>query len=314
MIGMLIVAALGGNALLQRGQPMTVEMQRSNIRAAALSLATVIDAGHRLVVTHGNGPQIGLLALQAAAGPEDGQYPLDILGAETDGMIGYMIEQELRNALPETSVLATLLTQIRVDEGDPAFQAPTKPIGPIYDEDTATSLKEKHGWTFATDGAKLRRVVASPEPIDILELNVIAMLVERGVIVICVGGGGVPVVDRGDGQFAGIEAVIDKDRASALLAERLGADMLLLLTDVDAVYKDFGQPSAKAIASVSVSALAAVSFAAGSMAPKVEAAAKFADMPGKAAAIGRLEDALEIVNGNAGTRIEAGDGGFRYRS
>ncbi len=313
MTGMLIVAALGGNALLKRGQPMTVEMQRSNIRAAALSLATLIEAGHRVVVTHGNGPQIGLLALQAAAGPKDGQYPLDILGAETDGMIGYMIEQELRNALPEGSVLATLLTQITVDEHDPAFQAPTKPIGPVYDEDTATSLKEKHGWTFAIDGAKWRRVVASPEPIDILELDVIAMLVERSVTVICVGGGGVPVVSRGKGELAGIEAVIDKDRASALLAERLGADMLLLLTDVDAVYKDFGQPSAKAIASVSVSALGAESFAAGSMAPKVEAAAAFVTMPGKTAAIGRLEDALAIVAGDAGTAINAGNGGIQYR-
>ncbi|TCL90668.1 carbamate kinase [Rhizobium sp. PP-WC-2G-219] len=310
---MLIVVALGGNALLKRGQPMTVDMQRTNIRGAANALATLIRAGHKIVVTHGNGPQIGLLALQAAAGPEDGLYPLDILGAETDGMIGYMIEQELRNALPKTALLATLLTQIRVDEDDPAFQTPTKPIGPVYDEAAAERMRRENGWSVAIDGSKWRRVVASPEPLEILELPVIAMLVERGVIVICVGGGGVPVVSRGEGKLAGIEAVIDKDRASALLAERLGADMLLLLTDVDAVYADFGQPSAKAIASISVSALAAETFAAGSMAPKVEAATKFVNMPGKLAAIGRLEDALAIVSGDAGTRINSDEGGIQFR-
>jgi len=310
---MLIVVALGGNALLKRGEPMTVDMQRANIHGAAKALATLIDAGHTIVITHGNGPQIGLLALQAAAGPKDGLYPLDILGAETDGMIGYMIEQELRNALPKSALLATLLTQIRVDEDDPAFGTPTKPIGPVYDKVTADQIRQEHGWTFAIDGSKWRRVVASPEPIEILELDVIAMLVDHGVIVICVGGGGVPVVSRGEGNLAGIEAVIDKDRASALLAERLGAEMLLLLTDVDAVYTDFGHPSAKAISSVSVSALAAKSFAAGSMAPKVEAATKFVNMPGKRAAIGRLEDALAIVNGDAGTLIDAGEGGIQFR-
>ncbi|MDW5317491.1 carbamate kinase [Rhizobium sp. PL01] len=311
---MLIVVALGGNALLKRGEPMTVEMQRTNIRGAARSLATLIGAGHTVVVTHGNGPQIGLLALQAAAGPKDGLYPLDILGAETDGMIGYMIEQELRNALPKPALLATLLTQIRVDENDPAFQSPTKPIGPVYDEITAEQIRQEQGWTFAIDGSRWRRVVASPEPREILELAVIAMLVNCGVIVICAGGGGVPVVSRGDGDLAGIEAVIDKDRASALLAERLNADMLLLLTDVDAVYIDFGQPFAKAVANVSISALAGQSFAAGSMGPKIEAATKFVNMPGKMAAIGRLEDALAIVNGKAGTRIVAGEGGIQFRN
>ena len=247
---MLLVVALGGNALLKRGEPMTAETQRANVRRAAKSLGELIGAGHRIVVTHGNGPQVGLIALQAAAGPRDGAYPLDILGAESEGMIGYLIEQELDNCLPGRTPIATLLTQVRVDAKDPAFGTPTKPIGPVYDESTARKLAGDRGWKVARDGDKWRRVVASPAPLEILEIRVISLLVERGVVVICAGGGGIPVVARDDGSLIGIEAVIDKDRASSLLAEKLGADMLLLLTDVDAVYLDFGAPEARRIKSV----------------------------------------------------------------
>ena len=307
---MRIVVALGGNALLKRGEPMTAGTQRANVGRAAASLAELIGAGHQIVVTHGNGPQVGLLALQAAAGPEDGAYPLDILGAESEGMIGYLIEQELDNCLADETLIATLLTQIRVDAKDPAFLAPTKPIGPVYEEATARKLAADRGWQIARDGDKWRRVVASPAPLEILEIKVISLLVERGVVVICGGGGGIPVVARADGSFVGIEAVIDKDWASALLVEQLGADMLLLLTDVDAVYLDFGTPQARRIRSAGAAALSVDQFAAGSMQPKIEAAICMATATGKPAAIGRLEDAGAIVLGKAGTTIESGDAGI----
>ena len=308
-----LVVALGGNALLKRGEPMTAETQRANVRRAAKSLAELIRAGHQIVVTHGNGPQVGLLALQAAAGPKDGAYPLDILGAESEGMIGYLIEQELGNLLPRGALLATLLTQIRVDASDPGFGRPTKPIGPVYDQVAARRIEAERGWRFASDGEKWRRVVASPEPLEILEIRVISMLVERGVVVICAGGGGIPVVVRADGSLVGIEAVIDKDRASDILARQLGADMLLLLTDVDAVYLDFGKPAARRIARASAAALTAGQFASGSMGPKVEAATMFAAATGHPAAIGRLEDAMAILRGEAGTTIEAGNAGIEIR-
>ena len=309
---MRIVVALGGNALLKRGEPMTEKMQRLNVGHAATSLAALVAAGHSLVITHGNGPQIGLLALQAAEGPPDSAYPLDILGAESEGMIGYMIEQELRNRLPSGMRLATILTQIRIDAADPAFSTPTKPIGPGYDEAEAQRLEAQHGWRFARDGMKLRRVVASPLPIEIIDLSVISLLVENGVLVICAGGGGIPVVRREDGRLEGIEAVIDKDRASALLAQALNADMLMLLTDVDAVYVDFGTPQARAVSKAGASAFAQGKFPAGSMGPKVDAATGFAAATGKPATIGRLEDALAILEGKAGTTIEAGDAPPRF--
>ncbi len=305
-MAMRIVVALGGNALLKRGEPMTEAMQRLNIGNAAASLARLVEAGHSLVITHGNGPQIGLLALQAEAGPKDGTYPLDILGAETDGMIGYMIEQELRNHLGPGTRLATVLTQIRVDAADPAFDAPTKPIGPGYDEAEASRLKAAHDWRFAPDGKAQRRVVPSPLPVEIIDLSVITLLVDSGVLVICAGGGGIPVVRQEDGRLSGIEAVIDKDRASALLAEKLDADMLMLLTDVDAVYLDFGKPHARAIVRAGADFFEGSGFAAGSMGPKVEAAARFATATGKPAAIGRLDDALAILGGGVGTTIDAG--------
>ena len=244
---MRIVIALGGNALLRRHETMTVATQRRNVRLAAGALAP-IAVNHELVITHGNGPQVGLLALQSAIGRPEHAYPLDILDAESEGMIGYLIEQELQNLLPADRRCATLLTQIEVDADDPAFRHPDKPIGPVYPEKEARKLAQDKGWSVAAEGEHFRRVVASPRPRKILELSVIQLLVEQGVIVICAGGGGIPVVRYPDGGLVGIEGVIDKDHASALLAHELGADVLLMLTDVDAVYDDWDRPGRRAIA------------------------------------------------------------------
>mgnify|MGYP001048524625 CR=1 FL=1 len=301
---MRIVVALGGNALLRRGEPMTADNQRDNVRRAASALAALIGEGHSVVITHGNGPQVGLLALQSAADPDGGSFPLDVLGAESAGMIGYMIEQELGNLLKER-LFATLLTQVKVDPHDPAFAHPTKPIGPVYDEAAARKLATERSWRIAPDGDKWRRVVPSPKPLAILEASVISFLVERGVIVICTGGGGVPVIARDDGSLCGVEAVIDKDLASSLLARQLQADMLLLLTDVDAVYVDYGTAAARALRRVSPKELSGKNFAAGSMGPKVSAAIEFVEATGNSAAIGRLEDAVEIVRGRQGTSFHA---------
>jgi carbamate kinase len=297
-----IVAALGGNALMKRGEPMTAETQRANIRQAAGVLAELIAAGHSLVITHGNGPQVGLLALQAAALPGP-PFPLDVLDAESAGMIGYVLQQELTNAKKD-KLFATLLTQVRVNLNDPAFATPTKFIGPVYDEAMARNLAAVRGWRIAPDNDRWRRVVASPKPIAIIEAEVLSFLVERGVIIICAGGGGIPVVEREDGSLMGIEAVIDKDFASSLLARQLGADFLLMLTDVDAVYADWGLPSARRLGTVKVSQLAPLDFPSGSMRPKVEAAIEFVNHTCKTAAIGRLEDAVAIVAGLRGTRVE----------
>lgn len=299
---MLVVAALGGNALLQRGQPLTADNQRANVRAASAALADVVRAGHRLVVTHGNGPQVGLLALQGAAYKPDEAFPLDVLGAETGGMIGYMIEQELENALDHAHPVATLLTQVVVDAGDPAFQAPTKFIGPVYAREEAETRATAAGWTIAQDGDKWRRVVPSPKPQDIPDLRVLRLLLDQGVIVICTGGGGIPVLRLPDGSMTGIEAVIDKDAASALLARRLGADALLLLTDVDAAYRDFGTDHAAPIRRLTPEAARALDLPEGSMGPKMAAAADFAD-GGGLAGIGRLKDALALLDGAAGTQV-----------
>lgn len=299
---MRIVVALGGNALLKRGEPMDADVQRANVRRAAAALAELVKAGHSLVITHGNGPQVGLLALQAAAAPHT-PFPLDVLDAETAGMIGYVIQQELGNVVRDR-LFATLLTQVRVDPRDPAFADPTKPIGPVYDEATARRLAAERGWSVAPDGDRWRRVVASPRPLEIMEAQVLGFLVERGVIVICAGGGGIPVVRLDGGVIAGVEAVIDKDLASSLLARQLDADMLLMLTDVDAVYLDWGTPKAHALRRVTADDIAARDFPAGSMGPKVEAAIAFATETGKPAAIGSLEDAVAIVAGRRGTRIE----------
>ncbi len=298
---MRIVIALGGNALLRRGEPPTATNQRRNVRVAAGALAPIARR-HDLVISHGNGPQVGLLALQGAAGKPDETYPLDILDAETEGMIGYLIEQELGNLLPDRRC-ATLLTQIEVDPDDPAFGHPDKPIGPVYSEIEAQKLAQERGWNMARDGAHFRRVVPSPAPQRIFELSVIELLVSQGVIVICAGGGGIPTVRREDGSLVGVEAVIDKDLASALLARELKADALLMLTDVDAVYRDWGTPSARAIRRITPLALRELDFAPGSMGPKVRAACEFVEQTGGMAGIGQLSDALAILDGGAGTVI-----------
>jgi len=300
---MRLVVALGGNALLRRGQDMTAENQRANVAVAARSLAPVA-AAHELIVTHGNGPQVGLLALQGLAYDAVAPYPLDVLGAESEGMIGYMIEQELRNVLPGREV-ATLLTQVEVDAADPAFKNPTKPIGPVYEAAEGERLAAQRGWTMAPDGEGSRRVVASPLPRRILEGRTIALLLDAGVTVICAGGGGIPVIARPDGSHAGIEAVIDKDRASGLLAADLDADGLIMLTDVAAVIEGFGKPEAREIRSATPEALAALTLPAGSMGPKVEAAADFVRQGGRFAAIGALADLPAILEGKAGTTVRA---------
>jgi carbamate kinase len=261
---------------------------------------------HDLVISHGNGPQVGLLALQAAASRPAEAYPLDVLDAETEGMIGYLIEQELANVLGPDRRCAVLLTQIEVDGRDPAFASPAKPIGQVYDEAEARRLAAARGWVIAPDGTGYRRVVASPRPQRILELGVIRLLVEQGVIVICAGGGGIPVVRRPDGSLVGVEAVIDKDHASALLAREIEADALLMLTDVKAVWKDWGREGARAIRRISPEAIREFEFAAGSMAPKVEAACAFVERTGRMAGIGALKDASAILEGRAGTCIVPG--------
>jgi carbamate kinase len=299
-----VLVALGGNALLKRGEPMTAELQRANVRTAAQSLAPVAEA-HQLVISHGNGPQVGLLALQAAAYKEVEAYPLDVLGAQTEGMIGYLIEQELGNLLPPEMPFATLLTMIEVDRDDPAFADPTKFVGPIYTDADAEALAAEKGWTFRRDGEHLRRVVPSPKPQRIFEIRPIKWLLERGVLVICAGGGGIPTswVPGQDRVLGGVEAVIDKDLASALLAQDLEADLFVMATDVDGVYADWGTPGQRRLDRVTPDELRDQGFAAGSMGPKVDAALRFVEATGNRAAIGALGDIEAIVDGVAGTSV-----------
>lgn len=300
---MRVVVALGGNALLKRGQPLSAATQRENVRAAARALAPVASR-HQLVISHGNGPQVGLLALQSAAFAGTEAYPLDVLGAETEGMIGYMIEQELGNLVPFEVPFATILTMVEVDPCDPAFGNPTKPIGPLYSEEVAKRLAAQKGWTVRPDTGGWRRVVPSPAPRRIFEIRPVRWLLERGTIVICAGGGGIPTMyEPGTRRLTGVEVVIDKDRASALLAVELEADLLVLATEADAVYLDWGQPSARAIGRVTTAELERHAFAEGSMGPKVEAAREFVQRTGKRSAIGALEDIERLVEGETGTQI-----------
>lgn len=294
--------ALGGNALLQRGQPMTADNQRANIRSAAECIAAVAP-GNEIVIAHGNGPQVGLLALQAAAYHDVDPYPLDVLGAQTEAMIGYVIEQELGNLVPVEQSLATLLTMIEVDRDDPAFAHPTKPIGPVYDRETADKMAGDSGWAIAPDGDKFRRVVPSPKPKRIFEIRPIRSLLEQGTIVICAGGGGIPVVYDENRVLHGVEAVIDKDLASALLAEQLGADLLVIATDVDGVYSGWGTPQQARLGLVTPEELTGLELPKGSMGPKVEAASGFARATGNEAVIGALTDIADIIKGTAGTRV-----------
>jgi carbamate kinase len=307
---MRIVVALGGNALLKRGEPMTAEVQRANVRVAAEAIAPVARA-HQVVISHGNGPQVGLLALQGAAYKPDEAFPLDVLGAETEGMIGYMIEQELGNLLPFEVPFATVLTMVEVDPDDPAFQNPTKFVGPVYDKAEADSLAADKGWVVKPDGAKWRRVVPSPQPKRIFEIRPVRWLLEHGTVVICAGGGGIPTMylKGADRKLVGIEAVIDKDLCSELLARELDADLFVMLTDADAVYLDWGTPTQRAIRLATAASLGSIGFAAGSMGPKVDAACRFAQETGKKAAIGALADLSRIISGEAGTTIaKEGDG------
>ena len=303
---MRVVVALGGNALLQRGEPMTAERQRANVRRAARALAKVA-AEHELVVTHGNGPQVGLLALQSEAYEGVAPYPLDVLGAETEGMIGYLLEQELGNELPFETPLATILTMIEVDPADPAFGDPTKFVGPVYDEGEARDLAEANGWTVKPDGAKWRRVVPSPRPRRIFELRPMRWLLEHGTVVICAGGGGIPTMYEpgAERRLVGVEAVIDKDLASGLLARELDADVYVMATDVDGVYEGWGTPDQRRIERVTVGEARTHTFPAGSMGPKVDAAAEFAAASGKRSAIGSLDDIEGLVAGTAGTSVTA---------
>ncbi len=299
---MRILVALGGNALLRRGEAMTAENQRRNVRVAAEALAP-LGREHQLIISHGNGPQVGLLALQSAAYEQVAPYPLDVLGAQTEGMIGYMIEQELGNILPFEQPFATILSMVEVDPDDPAFQNPTKPIGPVYTEEEARKLAEEEGWTMAPDGKGFRRVVASPMPKRIFQIRPVKWLLEKGCIVICAGGGGIPTMYAPGRKLQGVEAVVDKDRASALLARELEADFFIMATDADAVYLDWGKPTQRAIRRASPRALAEQGFAEGSMGPKVEAALEFVERTGKTAAIGALADLVRISRGEAGTIV-----------
>jgi carbamate kinase len=301
---MRVLVALGGNALLRRGEPMTADAQRANIKIAAQALAPIATR-HQLVLSHGNGPQVGLLALQAAAYEDVEPYPLDVLGAQTEGMIGYMIEQELGNLLPADVPLATILTMIEVDRDDPAFSNPTKFVGPLYAEQDAEALAVERGWVFKPDGDRLRRVVPSPEPKRVFEIRPIRWLLDRGTIVVCTGGGGIPTtwVAGEKRTLGGVEAVIDKDLASELLAREIDADLFVMATDVDGVYADWGTPERRRLDEVSVDQLRAMDFAAGSMGPKVDAAARFVEATGCRAAIGALHEIDKIVEGAAGTRV-----------
>jgi carbamate kinase len=309
-----VVVALGGNALLRRGEPLSAENQRANARVACRALAPVA-LEHELVISHGNGPQVGLLALQGSAYTAVDTYPLDVLGAQTEGMIGYIIEQELGNELPQERHLATLLTMIEVDADDPAFRNPTKPIGPVYTAEEAERLAQEKGWTFKPDGDSHRRVVPSPRPKRIFEIEAIATLLAQQTVVICAGGGGIPTryldEDAPAGRrLVGVEAVIDKDIASALLAIDLQADMLVIVTDVDAAYADWGTPQQRPIRRATPAALAEGGFAAGSMGPKVRAACEFVERTGGRAAIGSINDTPALVRGEAGTLVALDAGGL----
>ncbi len=305
---MKIVVGLGGHAILRRGEAPTAANQLGNIARAARLLAPLVRE-HSVLLTHGNGPQIGLLALREAAVAPESAQPLDVLGAQTEGLIGHLLAQEFRTHVPGID-LAVVLTQVRVDPDDPAFDDATKPIGPSYVEAEARALRYDRGWHMIAEGDVWRRAVASPAPLEVLELPSIRRLCAAGTLVICAGGGGIPVARDADGRIRGLEAVVDKDATSALLAGSLDTDLLLLLTDVDALYRDFGSPEQRAVERIgAVQALAwADDLPKGSIGPKLRAAAAFVAASGGEAAIGSLDQAEAIVRGESGTRIVADAG------
>ncbi len=295
--------ALGGNALLQRGEVPEAEIQEKHVVAAVQALVP-LARDHDLLITHGNGPQVGLLALESSRDPAlPHPYPFDVLGAQTQGMIGYFLLQAFENALPGQEVVS-LVCQTLVDPDDPAFTHPTKFVGPVYSADESRRIAERHGWEMRPDGSSWRRVVPSPEPLIPLEMTTIRMLVGNGAIVICSGGGGIPVCRGADGLLRGVEAVIDKDLTAVLLARELGADALLLLTDVANVERDFGTGHAHPIGHTTPKDLRAEQFPAGSMGPKVDAACRFVEATGKRSFIGRLDDAAQLITGKSGTVVE----------
>ena len=299
---MRIVVALGGNALLRRGQKPDADVQEQNIAVAVAALAP-LAAKHELVLTHGNGPQVGVLALQSASDPHlTTPYPFDVLGAQTQGMIGYWLLQSMQNALPGRQV-AAIINQTLVEANDPAFAEPSKFVGEVYDEQEAHELAAARGWEIRPDGDKWRRVVGSPKPQRVVETRLIRLLLESGAIVVCAGGGGVPVIRNEQGHLEGVEAVVDKDLTTAVLAEALEADLLLVLTDVAHVQRGFGTPEAEPILRSTPMALRREQFPAGSMGPKVDAVCRFVELTGDTAAIGRLEDAGAILRGEAGTIV-----------
>lgn len=300
---MRIIASIGGNALLERGGETSAQHQRVHIERVVRALVPLVDKGHELVVSHGNGPQVGLLALQAAACSQEAASPLDVLVAQTQGSIGYQIEQALQNAVGSHRRIATLLTQVEVSQTDPAFGNPTKPIGPLYDKAAADRMAAEFTWVFKPEDAKYRRTVPSPQPLGISGIEVIRLLLENGIIVICGGGGGIPVLRDRSGALTGVEAVIDKDWTSALLGEELKADVLLLLTDVDAVYDHWGTPQRHAIRRATPAEMRDRPYAAGSMGPKVAAACRFVEATGGRAGIGALQDVSRILGGQTGTMI-----------
>ncbi|WP_373699335.1 carbamate kinase [Neisseria dentiae] len=299
---MRIVIALGGNALLKRGEPLTSANQRANVRTACEQIAKIYP-GNQLIITHGNGPQVGLMALQSNAYKDVPMYPLDVLGAESVGMIGYMIQQELVNFVPKEASLTTVLTQTEVDPKDPAFQKPSKPVGPVYSKEEADAVAAEKGWTMAQDNDKYRRVVPSPLPTRIFGLKPLKTLIEHNYILICAGGGGIPTYYDESGRLCGAEAVIDKDLATALLAASVEADMLVIATDIDGVYLDWGTEKQRLVQAANPDEIEKIDFATGSMGPKVQAAVNFARSTGKTAVIGALRDIERIAAGEAGTRI-----------
>jgi carbamate kinase len=305
------VVALGGNALLRRGEPLEAANQARAAQGAARLLAQA-SSSHQLVITHGNGPQVGLLALMSDAYTGTEPYPLDVLDAESAGQIGYVLELQLDNYIDSQDTV-TVITRVVVDADDPAFESPSKFIGPVYTEAEAKEVADRHGWAVKPDGERWRRVVPSPEPRRIVQLGAIQRLVDANFVVVCAGGGGVPVVEDADGRHRGVEAVIDKDLASSVLAGDLGVDVLVLATDVDAVYDGYGGPEQQAIARATPEGLRTRGYAAGSMGPKVEAACRFVERTGGTAAIGSLDHVEELLDGRAGTQVRADGPKLEYR-
>ncbi len=312
-----VVIALGGNAILQRDQKGTYEEQMANVMKTAKQIVDIILEGdYEVVITHGNGPQVGALLLHMDAGHQTygiPAQPMDVAGAMTQGQIGYMIGQTLINELRERGVsrpVATIVTQTLVDKNDPAFQNPSKPVGPFYDEETAKKLAEEKGWTVIEDsGRGWRRVVPSPDPKGHVEAPIIQELVERGFIVIASGGGGVPVIEE-NGRLTGVEAVIDKDLAGERLAEEVKADVFMILTDVNGAAVNFGKPDEKWLGRTTVEELRRYyeegHFRKGSMGPKVLAAIRFVEWGGERAVIASLDNAMAALEGKKGTQVVKG--------